>query len=153
MQQKARVRDAQPAVAPEQGEATALIAEVLTDGNAHAAEMQRHALETAAAFRAGGERRALGHYIELLGGFDLLVKTLDGAGRALGVDFAATVVGDTTLARFVEDLNALLTESMKAQERKDWVLLADLLEYELAPHLEAWQQVFAALSARVPSAR
>lgn len=152
MPQNAKVREAQPAVAPEQGEAAALIADVLTDGTAHAAEMQRHALETATAFRAGGERKALGHYIDLLGGFDLLVKTLDGAGRALGVDFQATAVGDTTLARFVEDLNALLSEAMKAQERKDWVLLADLLEYELAPHLDAWQRLFAALGARVPSA-
>ncbi|WP_298271196.1 hypothetical protein [Geobacter sp.] len=152
MQQQAEARKGKPAAAPEQGEAAALIAKVLADGNVHAAEMQHHALETAAAFRAGSERKALGDYIELLGGFDPLVQTLDCVGRALGVDFNATAVGDTTLARFVEDLNALLSEAMKAQERKDWVLLADLIEYEIAPHLATWQQVFAALGMRVPSA-
>ncbi|WP_298438413.1 hypothetical protein [Geobacter sp.] len=152
MQQQAEARKAQPAAAPEQGEGAALLAKVLTDGSAHAAEMQRHTLETVAAFRAGSERKALGHYIELLGGFDPLVQTLDCVGRALGVDFNATAVGDTTLARFVEDLNALLSEAMKVQERKDWVLLADLLEYEIAPHLTTWQQVLTVLGTRVPSA-
>lgn len=126
-------------------EGAAFIRDALNDGTAHAVEMQRHALETAAVFRSGGERRALGQYIEFLSGFDSLVQALDCTGRALGVDFAATPFGGTTMTRFVEDLNALLSETMKAQERKDWVLLADLLEYELAPHLESWQKVFALL--------
>lgn len=137
---------------PEQAEGAALIREVLADGKSHAVEMQRHALETAAAFRSGGERRALGHYIDFLNGFDSLVQALDYVGRALGIDYASTPLGGTTITRFVEDLNALLSESMKAQERKDWVLLADLLEYELAPHLESWQQVLAVLGEKVPAA-
>uniref|UniRef100_A0A831UJF9 Uncharacterized protein n=1 Tax=Geobacter metallireducens TaxID=28232 RepID=A0A831UJF9_GEOME len=136
---------------PGQAEGAALIREVLADGRTHAVEMQRHALETAAAFRSGGERRALGHYIDFLNGFDSLVQALDYVGRALGIDFASTSLGDKSITRFAADLNILLAETMKAQERKDWVLLADLLEYELAPHLESWQQVFAVLGERVPA--
>lgn len=136
---------AQPQQRSEVPEGAALIRDALGDSMAHAVEMHRHALETAAAFRSGGERRALGHYIDFLNGFDTLIQALDCTGRALGVDFAATPFGATTITRFVEDLNTLLSETMKAQERKDWVLLADLLEYELAPHLESWQQLFALL--------
>lgn len=137
---------------PEQSGGAGLIRDVLNDSLTHAAEMHRHALETAAAFRSGGERRALGHYIDFLNGFDSLVQALDCTGRALGIDFAATPFGAATVTRFVEDLNALLSETMKAQERKDWVLLADLLEYELAPHLESWQKLFALLGEKASPA-
>jgi len=137
---------------PGQAGGAALIHEVLTDGMAHAVEMQRHAFETAALFRSGGERRALGQYIDFLNGFDSLVQALDYVGRVLGIDFATTSLGEKSITRFVEDLSALLSETMKAQERKDWVLLADLLEYELAPHLESWHQVFTVLGQKVPAA-
>lgn len=144
MQQKAQTQQGLDVTTGHQ-EGAELVRVVLNDGAAHAREMHRHALETATAFRSGGERRALEHYIDFLNGFGSLVQALDCTGRALGVDFAATPVGGTTIARFVDDLNALLSETMKAQERKDWVLLADLLEYELAPHLASWQEVFALL--------
>lgn len=138
--------------APAQHDGAALIRDALSDGMAHAAEMHRHALETATAFRAGGERKALGLYIEFLNGFDSLAQLLDCTARALGIDFAVTPFGASTVTRFVEELNALLSEAMKAQERKDWVLLADLLEYELAPHLESWQKLFVLLGEQVPAA-
>lgn len=151
MQQQAQTQQ-WAGTAPVQPEGAALIREALNDGIAHAAEMHRHALETATAFRAGGERKALGLYIEFLNGFDSLAQLLDCTGRALSIDFAATPFGAATVTRFVEDLNTLLSETMKAQERKDWVLLADLLEYELAPHLESWQKVFVLLGEKVPAA-
>ncbi|RNC67275.1 MAG: hypothetical protein ED859_15485 [Desulfuromonadales bacterium] len=130
-------------------EGAALITDALNDGSAHATELRQFALETAALFRSGAEQRALGHYIDLLNGFDWLVKALDCTGEALALDFAREQVGGGTLSRFVDDLNALLQETMKAQERKDWVLLADLIEYELAPHLEQWRTVFVSLREKV----
>lgn len=153
MQQNAEFRRQQPECgAVEQSAAHDLITNALSDGSSHAAELHRFALVSAGLFRSGDERRALGQYIDLLTGFDWLVKALDCTGTALGVDFAATPFGGITLARFADDMNALLTEAMKAQERKDWVLLADLIEYELAPHLAEWPKVFALLKERVPSA-
>jgi hypothetical protein len=140
---EANKRSTSPDQTPEDG--AQLLRAVLEDGAAHAGELQRFTLTTAGLFRSGNERTALDHYIELLGGFDMLVRALAEAGCVLGVDFSATPVGDVTLERFVGQLNTLLQETMAAQQRRDWVLIADLLEYELAPHLGQWQGLFAVL--------
>lgn len=136
-------RSTSPDQTPEDG--ALLLRAVLDDGAAHAGELQRFTRTTAGLFRAGNERAALDHYIELLGGFDMLVRALAEAACVLGVDFSTTPVGGVTLERFVGQLNTLLQETMAAQQRKDWVLIADLLEYELAPHLGQWQELFAVL--------
>ncbi|ANA41227.1 MULTISPECIES: hypothetical protein [Geobacter] len=136
-------RQASPGQTTEDG--ALLVRAVLDDGASHAAELQRFTLATAGLFRAGNDRPALDHYIELLGGFDMLIRALADVAFVLGVDFSTTPAGDVTLERFVGQLNTLLQETMAAQQRKDWVLIADLLEYELAPHLGQWRELFAAL--------
>jgi hypothetical protein len=45
----------------------------------------------------------------------------------------------------VDGLNGILMEIIGAQQHSDWVLLTDLLEYELAPQLELWQEIFTTL--------
>lgn len=140
---EANKRHAPPGQTQEDG--ALIVRAVLDDGASHAAELQRFTLATAGLFRAGNERAALDHYIELLGGFDMLIRALADVAFVLGVDFSTTPVGNVTLERFVSQLNTLLQETMAAQQRKDWVLIADLLEYELAPHLEQWRELFAAL--------
>lgn len=57
----------------------------------------------------------------------------------LRADFS---VHDTEkFTRHVETLSALLGEMSEVMEGEDWVLLADLLEYEFAPECEVWKQL------------
>lgn len=134
------------------GDERELILAVLDDGISHAAELERFTLTTAGLFRAGRERAALDHYIDLLGSLDMLVRALAETGRGLEVDFSNTSIGGVTLERFVDQLNGLLRETMAAQQRRDWVLIADLLEYELKPHLDQWKGVFAILREKILTA-
>jgi hypothetical protein len=64
---------------------------------------------------------------------------------ALRVDFTAACFGRHSLEERVTDLNRILMEIVSCQERRDWVFLADLLAYELAPQLERWQEIYALL--------
>lgn len=45
----------------------------------------------------------------------------------------------------VEELVNLFTEMTEVQENEDWILLADLLEYEFLPAIERWKKVIAGL--------
>jgi hypothetical protein len=44
-----------------------------------------------------------------------------------------------------EELNAMFTEMSNVLENEDWILLADLLEYEFLPAVEKWKKVIKAL--------
>jgi len=48
---------------------------------------------------------------------------------------------DEFFSKNVEQISDLLTEMTEVLEDEDWILLADLLEYELLPVLDSWKQV------------
>jgi len=45
-----------------------------------------------------------------------------------------------TLAQEGEELNRIVNEMLGVQEEQDWVLLADLIEYDLYEVLQRWQE-------------
>jgi hypothetical protein len=49
----------------------------------------------------------------------------------------------------LEAFSTLLNEMIEVQENEDWVLLADLLEYEFLPVVEKWVPVVKDLEKRV----
>lgn len=52
----------------------------------------------------------------------------------------------------VEQFSSLLTEMSEVLENEDWILLADLLEYEFQPVCDAWQRVTQALCQDISNA-
>lgn len=132
--------------------ASAIITNVLDDAGAYATELVQFLPLTAGVFRSGDEGKALGQFIDILTGLDSLVKTFDSVGKAMNLDFGTTVNGNRSLREYVDQLNELLREMMGAQQKKDWVLLADLLEYELAPGLNQWLGVLSTLKGMLPAA-
>ena len=49
--------------------------------------------------------------------------------------------GNREFNESVEQFSALLTEMSEVLENADWILLADLLEYEFVPLSQSWKQV------------
>jgi hypothetical protein len=52
-----------------------------------------------------------------------------------------SVSADGEFATRVEQISSLLTEMSDVLENEDWILLADLLEYEFVPACDGWKQV------------
>jgi hypothetical protein len=99
-------------------------------------------------YRDGDESKGGKLFVELVMGLEWFVKVTSAAETLLQVDFGDTRCAGRTLTETVESLNRVLLEIIVAQEQRDWVLLTDLLEYELAPQLELWQQIFSMLRLR-----
>ncbi|WP_319778662.1 hypothetical protein [Maridesulfovibrio sp.] len=47
--------------------------------------------------------------------------------------------------KVVEDFSGLFTEMTEVLENEDWILLADLLEYEFLPSVERWKNVISGI--------
>lgn len=122
-----------------------MICDVLRNGCSYLDDLGRFLCSASAQFRMGNAMEANGSLAELISGLDLLVRTIDTVGSAMGAEFDASLPGNQSLDSLAAGLNAVLREILHAQERKDLVLLADLLEYELAPCLDGWKGVFAAI--------
>lgn len=59
---------------------------------------------------------------------------------------------DTFLATS-QEMSDLFTEMVEVMENEDWVLLADLLEYEFAPLMERWTYVLSDLDQDIKAAQ
>ncbi len=53
------------------------------------------------------------------------------------------------MAAALETFSQLLTEILEVQENEDWVLLADLLEYEFLPVVEKWLPIVQDLATKI----
>jgi hypothetical protein len=111
------------------------MAEVALGALAHAGayvDAIRTALaQTAGLFRSGRVEQANQLYAELVDAFSICVYALQAA---------CDVLGETARAlRGVEsELQPWLEALVEAQEQRDWIRVADCLEYELAPLFEGW---------------
>jgi len=96
-------------------------------------------------FRVSDEQEANEQYLELLNSLQLFLQTLDQSRQALDLDFGQAREQGVSAAQRVERLSTLVEDLLQAQEQEDWVLLADVLEYDLRPELEAWDRLLSPL--------
>lgn len=96
-------------------------------------------------FRAGDEAAASGHYLNTLESLQLFMQVLQTCRDTLGLDFNLAGSGGQSVERLLRKLQRLIQELLLAQEQEDWVLLADLLQYDLAEEIGHWLGVVPAL--------
>jgi hypothetical protein len=62
--------------------------------------------------------------------------------QTLQLDFNQLSLNGRPVAEYVQRLNSIFQEIVNAQEVSDPVLLADILVYDLVPHLEEWKEIY-----------
>jgi len=91
-------------------------------------------------FRMGNEQEANKFFINIIDGIDWLSQVLDMilAAKAISPDavFDGKSIQDrrTSLVDFTQQM-------VDANKNQDWVLLADLLEYEILPYYQEWSNL------------
>jgi len=93
----------------------------------------------AALFRQADDAEALETYQDLI---DVIRNFLN----MIGILRDEYSLKDTeSYLESAEELNAMFTEMSNVLENEDWILLADLLEYEFLPAVEKWKKVIKTL--------
>ncbi len=118
---------------------------VLKDGRNYLAELSLFLLSNAGLFRRGQEYQAKEAFVESVEGLEFFVSFIDQMAVVSGLDLAVTIFEGKSIQASLEELNQIFLEMVASQEKSDWVLLADLIEYELAPQLKRWDGIIAML--------
>ncbi len=92
-------------------------------------------------FRVGDEQQANEEYLQFLEALELLLESMQRVSNALNLDMANVTHQDVSARDRLDRLSELTGEMLAAQEEDDWILLADLLQYDLKPEFEAWSQL------------
>lgn len=101
------------------------VVNIMAEGGKHVAEL----------FRQADDAEALETYQDL-------IEVVRNFLRMIGVLRDEYSLGDSVVyEKSAEEFNSMFTEMSSVLENEDWILLADLLEYEFLPAVEKWKQV------------
>ena len=93
-------------------------------------------------FRMGNEQEAHKFYLQILDGIDWFSQVVLNIVKSRGNE----VEGQSLEGR-QERLTGLMAQMLEANQNQDWVLLADLLEYEMIPFYKDWQETLSRFNA------
>jgi len=88
-------------------------------------------------FRLGDDAQAIEALMRVVEGLRLLFV---GVGQIQRLLESQQLPGAAQVAEFQAEIPRLLDEVIEAQEGRDWILLADLLEYDVMEQLAAWEE-------------
>jgi hypothetical protein len=96
-------------------------------------------------FRTGNEQEANKYYLQILDGIDwfsqvvsVIMQPDDGETELLDADSENLQVRQ-------KKLTDLMSQMLEANQNQDWVLLADILEYEMVPFYKDWENILSKL--------
>jgi hypothetical protein len=97
------------------------------------------------AFRGFEVARANEDLQELAQGIGTLVSIAQALGQAVGVPLDTVGSRGKTAGEMIAGLSSQTNELIQARESGDWITVADIIEYDLAPLLQEWPGVLEAL--------
>ena len=94
--------------------------------------------KSAELFQREDEVEANKFFINIIDGMDWMSEVLDGVLKTLQIDPETIDFQGKTIAEKQNQLVELTKQILEANSNKDWVLTADLLEYEIIPFYKEW---------------
>jgi hypothetical protein len=125
---------------------------IIAEGEEFIEGLQDYLVQTAGQYSLDSERAGR-YFSEAVQGLQWFVQMIGFIEQTLHLDYNQLSFDGKPVTEFVRGLNSILLEIVNTQEELDPVLLADILEYDLVPHLEEWKGIFnlfAAESAKYP---
>lgn len=120
---------------------------ILSDAAQQVVTLSQALEKSAALFRLAAEDEANHYFAQVLEAIRWLLQTGEGACQVLEVDLGKVTspqMGEVSV--FLNRFQDLLEEMLQVYEEEDYILLADLMEYELLPMVQQWQTILSQLS-------
>jgi hypothetical protein len=114
--------------------------------------LQQAAERIGAGFRGFDISKANEELADLAGSLGSVVTIASTVSQAIQVNLAELPCDGGNASAMVDELLAHADALITAQELGDWITVADIVEYDVAPCLRRWPAVFEALRESVPGA-
>jgi hypothetical protein len=101
--------------------------------------------EAADLFRTGNEQEANKYYLQILDGIDWFSQVVSIVMNPDEGEIELPDADDENLPARQEKLTDLMSQMLEANQNQDWVLLADILEYEMVPFYKDWENILSKL--------
>ena len=111
----------------------------LSNAHSYLAAINQSVSRVAELFRVSDEQEANEQYLNTLESIQLFLQMLQECRKIVNLDFDSPVLDGMSGEERLQKLLVLIKDLLAAQEQQDWVLLADILQYDLSAELNLWQ--------------
>lgn len=91
-------------------------------------------------FRSGSEQEANKFFLNIIDGMDWFSEVMDTIAKVNDLRTETVVLDKKSFQARQEKLVGWTQQMVEANKNNDWVLLADLLEYEILPYYSEWDE-------------
>ena len=96
-------------------------------------------------FRTGNEQEANKYYLQILDGIDWFSQVVSVIMEPDADEAELPDADGESLQMRQKKLTDLMSQMLEANQNQDWVLLADILEYEMVPFYKDWENILSKL--------
>ncbi len=123
----------------------ALIVSCLADATTAIERVCESAIALADLFRGHDIPSANRGLVELADNVRALVKLVDALRSPLGLDVDRLLWDGRPVPEHITELSELVQSLITAQESRDWLTVADIIEFDLEPALRRWHSILLAV--------
>ena len=121
----------------------------ITEALAYLDRIQSATPSLAESFRVSPGVESFRDLRQLNEGFYWLNLLLDKLKTNYRVDLNEIRIKEASAQEYCHRFVSILKELIESQEKRDFVLISDLLEYEILPLVQVWKELFGVISERV----
>ena len=123
-----------------------MVKSAVTEAEGYLVTLQTSLVEVAEAFRHHLANEANSKLSQVFEGIKMLAALLQGVELSLSGQFHQ---GPTSVAQILAEMGPTLESLIESQGQQDWILVADILEFELLANVSGFEQSLAAFKQRL----
>ncbi len=126
-----------------------LILESISAINNYFNDLSKNLSKVSDLLRVGNDKDGFNDFAADLKGVTAFVQIMDKLAPFLNIDYSIYTYKEKTIKAYFDDLEAVLSKILEMQKDRDYIMLADIIEFEMEPLLKVWQEVLESLKSRI----
>ena len=115
-------------------------------------EFKAGIVKTTDEIRWGNSAGGFKNFSEYLKGLTTFIQIMEKISEFLKIDYDSLVYDGKSVQSYFNDLEKILSSVLSTQVEQDYVLLADVVEFELKPNIDIWENILKDIKTKINGA-
>ena len=112
-------------------------------------EFKAGIVKTTDEIRWGNSAGGFNNFSEYLKGLATFVQIMEKISEFLKIDYNNLVYGGKSIQSYFNELERILSSVLSTQVEQDYVMLADIVEFELKPNIDIWGDILEDMKTKI----
>ena len=126
-----------------------LVLESISAINNYFNDLSKNLSKVSDLLRVGNDKDGFNDFAADLKGITAFVQIMDKLAPFLNIDYSIYTYKEKTIKAYFDDLEAVLSKILETQKDRDYIMLADVIEFEMEPLLKVWQEVLESFKSQI----